>query len=235
MKVNMIKNDFTLLYVEDDNSIRENYSEIFREFFGNVINTDNGDDALLLYENNKVDVAILDININGLDGISVAEKLRKNDKELLILMMTAYSDKDKLLRAINLQLHGYLIKPLKTKELFTTLETIVKLLNKEILIALNGGFLWNESKQTLLYQNEVLKLTKHETMAIETLLEYKNLYLTACEIQEKIFTEKELGENSCNNIVQLLSRLKKKIETLNLSSQYFIENCYGVGYRITIN
>ena len=58
--------------------------------------------------------------------------------------------------------------------------------------------------------------------------------MSACDIHHEIFGEKEMKHNSCNNIVQLLSRLKKKMDNLYPSSDYFIENCYGVGYRITI-
>jgi len=232
-----MKNNFTLLYVEDDNLVRENFSEIFRTFFKDVLSTDNGDDALEIYKNNHIDVAILDVNINGLDGISVATKLRedKNDEELVILMISAYSDRDKLLRAINLQLFGYLIKPVKNRELFDVLNNIVDTLNQQSIIKLNGEYNWNEKLETLLLKDNEVKLTNHEKMAIKLLIKNKNFYMSACDIQESIFKGKELGQSSCNNIVQLFSRLKKKIDTLNSSSEYFIENCYGIGYRIIIN
>lgn len=230
-------NNFTLLYVEDDDLVRENFTEIFQTFFKTVLSTDNGDEALKIYETNSINVAILDVNINGLDGISVATKLRENanDDELIILMISAYSDREKLLRAINLQLFGYLIKPVKHNDLFTVLNNIVDMLHEHSIIALGGEYTWDESTESLLHKDEELKLTKHEKMAIKILLQNKNSYLSACEIQEKIFAEKELGQNSCNNIVQLLSRLKKKMDTIHTSSEYFVENCYGIGYRITIN
>jgi len=230
-------NNFTLLYVEDDDLVRENFTEIFQTFFTTVLSTDNGDEALRIYETNSIDVAILDVNINGLDGISVATKLRENanDEELIILMISAYSDRDKLLRAINLQLFGYLIKPVKNKDLFNVLNNIVTILNEHSIVILGGEYTWNDSTQILLHREEELKLTKHEKMAIKLLIDNKNSYMSSCEIQEKIFAEKELGQNNCNNIVQLLSRLKKKMDNIHLSSEYFIENCYGIGYRITIN
>lgn len=230
-------NNFTLLYLEDDPLIRENFTEIFENYFDNVITTDNGDAALELFTQNDIEIAILDVNVNGMDGISVASKMReaKSEKELIILMISAYSDREKLMRAINLQLFGYLVKPVQNAQLFSTLDEITTtLLNKNV-ITLSQEYAWNVDADQLIHKNELLKLTKNETQAIKVLIEHKNNYLSACDIQYEIFKEREVEHNSCNNIVQLLSRLKKKIESLDSTSNYFIENCYGVGYRITIN
>ena len=229
-------NNFTLLYVEDDTLVRENFTEIFKTYFHKVISTDNGDEALKLYEHNKIDVAILDVNIYGLDGISVASRIReeKSEEDLIILMISAYSDREKLIRAINLQLFGYLIKPVENKKLFSTLNDMVTLLTNRNLISLTQEYKWNDSSTQLLHNDKELKLTKNETQAIKILIQNKNSYMSACDIQYDIFKEKAIERNNCNNIVQLLSRLKKKVEILYPTSNYFIENCYGVGYRITI-
>ncbi len=229
-----MENNFTLLYLEDDDVIRENFSEIFKTYFGTVLSTSNGDEALKIFKNSAIDIAILDVNVHGLDGISVATQLReeKDEEELIILMISSYSDREKLLRAINLQLFAYLIKPVKSKELYTVLDNIVQTLHKQTTISLNGSYVWNRDKKTLLYQDKEVKLTKYEKVIINILLDNKNSYMSACDIQEK--TAKESEEKNCSNIVQLLSRLKKKMNGLNSSSEYFIENCYGIGYRITV-
>jgi len=232
-----MKNNFTLLYVEDDTIVRENFTEVFKTYFNRVISIDNGDEALKLYEKNKIDIAILDVNINGLDGISVASKIREtsNEDDLIILMISAYSDREKLMRAINLQLFGYLIKPVENKKLFSTLDEIIKLLTDKNIITLTKEYTWNESSNQILYKGTEVKLTKNETVVVKTLIENKNSFMSACDIQYEIFREKAIKHNNCNNIVQLLSRLKKKMDKMHQSSDYFIENCYGIGYRITIN
>jgi DNA-binding response OmpR family regulator len=232
-----MKNNFTLLYVEDDKIIRENFIEIFSTYFGKVLTTDNGNTALKMCAQNHIDVLILDVNIYGLDGISVATKLRetKDENELIILMMSSYSDKDKLLRAINLQLFAYLVKPVKNRELLNALNSIVETLNQKKIIPLNADYSWNENNQTLLFKDKEVQITKNEKTVINILIENKNIFMTACQIQEKISVEQEEEQANCNNIVQILSRLKKKIERLNTSEEHFIENCYGIGYKITIN
>ena len=228
-------NNLTLLYVEDDTIIRENFIEIFKAYFGNVISTDNGNKALELYENNKIDVAILDISINGINGLSVAEKIREKDAKTVILMISAHSEKEKLLKAVNLHLFGYLVKPVSHKDLIEYMEKITSKLLKDSLTYLSNDYFWNDSKNTLFYKERLFKLTKNETRVIKILIKNKNMYLNACEIQNKLFKETSKDDTNCNNVVQLISRLKKKITDLTNTEDYFIENCYGTGYKIVIS
>ncbi len=232
-----MKNNLTLLYVEDDALVRENFTEIFKAYFANIISTDSGDEALEIYENRQIDVAILDVNINGLDGISVAKKLRasKREGELLILIISAYSEREKLLRVINLNLFGYLIKPVKNSELFKVLDEMVYTLGSKNFTILSDKFRWNNTEKILYHQQERVKLTKNESLALEALILHKNSYMSACDLHVEIFSIDEPQHNNCNNIVQLLSRLKKKLYALNPDSEHFIENRYGTGYKISIN
>lgn len=225
----------TLLFVEDDAVIRENLTEIFEAYFSKVISTDNGNEALELYNNNTIDVAILDISINGINGLNVAQKIRAKDDKIIILIISAHSEKDKLLKAINLGLSGYLVKPIKHDELIKTLDNITKQLNSNSFTQFQNHFAWDMSQNILTYKNIPTKLTKNEVKVIQLLAENQNSYLSACEIQDRLFEKEETQDTACNNIVQLLSRLKKKIITINESEDYFIENCYGTGYKIIVN
>ncbi len=228
-------NNFTLLYVEDDDIVRENYTEIFKTYFKNVITTDNGNEAIELYEKNHIDVAILDISINGMNGLNVAANIRERNSETIILMITAYSDNNKLLKAINLNLFGYLVKPIIHKELDETLKKIISKIPQETILNLPNKFLWQKNSKTLSYNNEAIKLTRNETKVVEILLSNKNKYLTACEIQDELFERGHANDEACNNVVQLISRLKKKILHHYEEEEYFIENCYGAGYKIIVS
>jgi len=221
-------NNLTLLYVEDDEIVRENFTEIFKTYFANVLTTDNGNEAIKLYEENKIDVAILDISINGMNGLNVASKIREKDQKTILLIISAYSDKDKLLQAINLKLFGYLVKPVTHMALNEKIQEILKKTNEKSLIALSDNWFYNPLISTLFYADKEVKLTKNEAKIIKILIENKNSYMTACDIQSQVFQEKSIVEKDCNNVVQLLSRLKKKISQKYNEEDYFIENCYGV-------
>ena len=229
-----MKKNFTLLYVEDDPIVQENFTEIFKEYFTTVLTTDDGNIALELYEKNSIDVAILDISIKGINGINVATKIRENDSETLILMISAYSDREKLLKAVNLNLSGYLVKPVSLEELEKSLKKIFDSLVNTNFLILNHNFFWNEEERCILYKQEEIKLTKNEKAVVNLLLKNRNNYMSAADIQEEIF-QTQMLDNKQNNIVQLLSRFRKKILLKYEIEDYFIENCYGLGYRIIIN
>ncbi len=230
-----MRNDLTVLYVEDDQIVRENFTEIFEMYFNKVITTDNGDKALDLYQQNDIDIAILDISLPGMDGLTLASKIRENDDETIILMISAYSDKEKLLKAVNLGLFGYLVKPVTHKELDESIQKIISLIPDTSLLNLSKDYFWNSKDNFLMHENQDIKLTKNETKIIQALIENKNKYLSACDIQNALFNQKAASNDGCNNIVQLISRLRKKIFKLCNTDEYFIENCYGTGYKIIIS
>ncbi|MEN8302510.1 MAG: response regulator transcription factor [Campylobacterota bacterium] len=230
-----MRNDLTLLYVEDDQVVRENFTEIFETYFERVITTDNGNEALKLYKKNSIDVAILDISIPGMNGLNVASKIRESDDEITLLIISAHSDKEKLLKAVNLGLFGYLVKPVTHKQLDESIQKIIKSIPSSSLLTLPKNYFWNAKESLLFYKDEDIKLTKNETKIIQTMIENKNKYLTACDIQENIFDTNESSDSKCNNVVQLISRLRKKIFKRFNTEDYFIENCYGTGYKIIVS
>lgn len=228
-----MKNNLTLLYVEDDKVIRENFTQIFEVYFNTVLTTDNGNHALELYKENTIDVAILDISIPGLNGLSLAEKIRRVDEDILLFIISAHSDEKKLLKAINLKLFGYLVKPVTHQRLYENIQKILNSFTKEINVSLPYHYYWDKSKMQLLYKKEIVSLTKNEIKILKLLIQNRNTYFNASEIYEKLRDETILEDASSQNITQLISRLKKKLLKVSGSSDFFIENCYGLGYRIT--
>lgn len=222
--------NLTLLYVEDDETIRENFTEIFKSYFKNVIATNNGESALKLYEQNNIDVAILDISIPKINGLNVATKIREVDKKIELIIISAFSDREKLLQAVNLQLFTYLVKPVRHKDLDKVLREVIDKLSENKHVNLIGGYRWDSSLELLSHGDDYIKITKNEIKIISILLESLNIYLKPCEIHEIIYNTN--GDKECNNIVQLISRLKRKFIRLGDSNEFFIQSNYGLGYKI---
>ncbi|MFT5659993.1 MAG: DNA-binding response OmpR family regulator [Sulfurimonas sp.] len=230
-----MRSNLTLLYVEDDVLVRENFIQIFQCYFSNVISTDNGIDALELYNKNHIDVAILDISIPGINGLKVATKIRESNSDIVLFIISAYSDKDKLLEAINLRLFGYLVKPVTSKEIDESIQKIIHSCAQTHYIKLSIEYSWNELTQHLLYNNMEIKLTNNESKIVQLLIKNKNNFLKAPTIHELLFSREGLSDVQANNIVQIISRFKKKVLKLCHTQDFFIENCYGLGYKITIS
>ncbi len=226
-------NNLTLLYVEDEEIARESFTEILSLYFKNVIVTDNGKTALEIYNTNKIDIAILDISIPEINGLNVAKKIREQDQDIEIIMLTAFSDKDKLLQAINLQLFSYLIKPVKQNELDSTLNKVIDKLSHGTQINLKHGYNWDENLELLSYNDIDIKISKNEKALIKFLLVSSNLHSTACHIALAILNQENKKDLTCNNIVQLISRFKKKMLSQYNKEHFFIDNVYGLGYKIS--
>ncbi len=226
-----MRNDLIVLYAEDDTILRESFTEIFQEYFFKVITADNGSTALELYEKYKPDIVILDISIPHISGLNVASKIRERDKEVEIIMLTAYTDQDKLLQAVNLQLFAYLVKPVQKKELDLTLNNLFIKYQKNDTLSLAYNFKWNKSKEELFYKDINIELTNKERLIIAFLCKHTKQYFKACDLALDVF-EENIVDKDCNNIVQLLSRFKSKIYKQFDINDFFIENSYGAGYKI---
>lgn len=227
-------NNLTILYVEDDETVRENFTEILKQHFSNVITANNGKTALKLYNEYKPEIALLDISIPYINGLTLASKIRENDSEIQIIMLTAYSEKEKLLQAVNLQLFAYLIKPIQYEEFDKVLKNILNKFNDNEFLFLTNDFKWKKETEELFYNYTKIKLTKKEHQVVSLLCTQPIQYFSPYSIALEIGDEDNLEENKSNTIIQLLSRFKNKtLKELNLK-HFFIENIYGAGYKIIL-
>ena len=112
----------TLLYVEDEPAILEQYTKFFCNYFFHVFTAEDGLNAKKVYEDKKPDVIILDINLPKINGITLVKYIREKDRKTPIVLLTARSDKETLKSAIELDITTYLEKPITRNALKETLE-----------------------------------------------------------------------------------------------------------------
>ncbi|PLY09481.1 MAG: hypothetical protein C0626_10930 [Arcobacter sp.] len=113
---------FNIIYVEDDEQIRKNFEDIFKEFFKNVYIATDGAKALEKYndlqkENIRVDAIISDINMPNMNGVSLLKEIRKLNEDIPFYFTTAYSDETYLMESIKLNVTSYFIKPVEIESL----------------------------------------------------------------------------------------------------------------------
>lgn len=224
-------NKLTLLCVEDDLEALEDTMYLLKRYFSNIYSATNGEDALFVYNEQKPDIILLDINIPKLNGLKVASKIRETDEQTPIIFLSAHSEREKLLKAVNLQVSSYIIKPFKIDELKEVIFKIIKKLDINTdNIELSSDFIWDKNSCELFYQDEKIVLTKNEILLISLLLENKSRFLTVHDVSLEISINEV--DQTGNNIVQLISRFKKKVKKQINNDDFFIENTYGSGYRI---
>ena len=223
-------NQLTLLYVEDDHALREQFIRILRPKFKEIYEAVDGVEAVEKYEAYSPDMMLVDINVPKIDGLEVIDLVRKDDKNIPIVILSAYSDQKKLLSAIKLGLSEYLIKPVPHKKLLTVLEDMA--LNYELkekernVILLQNDYSWKKEEKTLCYLDEIIPLTKRERIFLEFIVRQVDKIVVFSSIANLMW-ENEESQVAYSSLSHLLKRLKKKLP------EELIENIYGEGYRIT--
>lgn len=112
----------TLLVVDDDALVLATLASGLREAGYNVIQASTGEEAIELANQQKIDLAILDIRMPGLSGIETA-KILNQDRAIPFLFLSAFSDTTTVSQAISEGALGYLIKPIDVNNMIPTIET----------------------------------------------------------------------------------------------------------------
>lgn len=150
----------TLLYVEDDESIRNILERRLRAKVKNLYVAYDGEEGLAKYKEFKPDIILTDISMPNMNGIQMSRQIKAIDKNIPIIISSAHGDTKYLLDAITLGINGYLLKPIDKVKLFDTLEENIKVkfLEKEL----------NEQRNKMLQQSrfallgEMISMIAHQ-------------------------------------------------------------------------
>ncbi len=125
-----LSKEYKVLYVEDDKPIQTAMVDYLKKFFLQISVANNGEEGLKLYKKNKFDIIITDLSMPKMDGLDMIEKIRKDDKDQIVLVTSAHSETNYMIKAIKLGIDGYIIKPFEYEQLNYELFKIVEKLKK---------------------------------------------------------------------------------------------------------
>ena len=215
---------YTILYVEDDIIVREYISEFLRRYFKNVYDTNSAEKGLALYKKHQPQILLLDINLGGMSGVELATIIRKKDKKTRILISTAYTNKEFMLEAIELDLTRYLVKPMTSEDLVKALEKCWQELEGSRLVELGEGHFYNPEKAVISYNDSQIALRHKEVEILEFFLEHEGELVQYSLLEEKIWSEEVMTRDAIRSQIRNL-RKKLKID--------LIKNVSGLGYKFT--
>lgn len=220
----LLLKDKKILYAEDDTITRTQTAEILEILFGSVIVTDNGKEAFQLYEDESPDLLLTDIKMPRKDGISLIRRIRQNDYELPIVLITSFAEQHLLLDAANLSIDGYLVKPVELDKLTSALcKAIQRSYKEEGLIVLCKNIYYNTATKELYRNARNVVLGVKEQELLRLLLSNRHRTVTKEEIGQLLWPLDTICESAVKNIVL---RLRKKI------GADVIVSVRGVGYRL---
>ena len=119
------KHDITILYVEDEDNIRAMLSRFIQRFCTTLYTAENGSIGLELYKEHSPDIIISDIRMPVMSGLDMAKEIKKIDPQQMIIFISAHSESDFLFEAINMQVDGYILKPVDFDILKEKLEKLI--------------------------------------------------------------------------------------------------------------
>ena len=171
---------------------------------------------------NGYDCFILDINVPGMDGLSLLKEIRSMDNATPAIIISANVELDTIQEAYSKGCDEYLKKPFYMYELETKIEKLCK--PKISLVTLQGGFTYSMEHEQLLDQTgEEVKLAKKEILLLNLFTKNLNKNISFERIEQYVWG----GElTTTENIRALVKRLRKKLP------EDTIENQGGIGYRL---
>ena len=202
----------TILLVEDDEELRDGLSQTLSIFFNKVIIAKNGIEALEILAQNKIDMIITDYVMPLMDGEEFSRQIRINDHKIPISIISSYSEKEKLMKLIDLELTSYLLKPISYNDLMVCLKNMIKKLQKYNFydFGINSDVNYNFSTKEIINdkKNVVGKLSKSEIVILELLIKNTNAIISIETIQSYLSLNEIKSEQAIKNIIY---RLRKKI------------------------
>jgi len=126
MDKNIKKNlqELNILYVEDEEGVRVPLSMMLKRVVKNLYVGENGEEGLELFKHNSIDVILSDIKMPKMNGLEMADEIRKISQEIPIIFTTAFGDAGYLKEALEIGVDGYIIKPVNRNKLFKKLNII---------------------------------------------------------------------------------------------------------------
>lgn len=222
-----------VLFLEDEPTIREVLTEYMLISGYDVTAAERGDTAICLLEENRYDIAVLDIMVPGADGFAVLKFIQENCPETAAIMLTALEDEKTQVRAFNLCADDYVIKPVSPIILLKRMETILRRVcrvpeekQRQPKEGCQGLYLQEEA-WCAFYRGEKLPLTLSEYLLLQTLMREPNRVFTREQLILRIFNEDYIGNDRI--IDAHVKNLRKKLPVP------CIRTVIGVGYQFDGN
>jgi len=216
--------NLTVLYVEDEENLRSALQNAIGDEFLEFIVARDGTEGLKKFKKYKPDIVITDISMPVCDGLQMSQEIKKLSREIPIVILSAFSEKEKLLKAIDVGIDKYLIKPIDPDELIDILNNIANdLLSINELIELGNKYQFDKNRKVLVKDNASIPLTKKELLFISILVKNLDKFISHEDIKENVWTNKSVTDVAVRTFIK---RIRDK------TGRDFIKNISGLGYKI---
>lgn len=227
---------YHVLVVEDDKEILEGVSIYLKNQGYTVFKASNGVEGLEIIEKEEIHLAIVDIMMPRMDGITMTMRLREK-YEFPVIMLTAKSEEIDKVTGLNIGADDYVTKPFTPMELLARVNSHLRRYSKylnmlevkrEDNIYIIGGLELNENTVQVTVDGNPVKVTPLEFKILSLLIKNPGRVFSAEEIYEKVWNERAV---TTDTIMVHIRNIREKIE-INTKNPKYIKVVWGVGYKI---
>lgn len=228
---------YTVLVCDDDKEIVEAIEIYLSQEGYQILKAYDGEQALKVLSEEKVDLLVIDVMMPRLDGIRATLKIREKLSLPIIILSAKSEDSDKIL-GLNIGADDYVTKPFNPLELvarvksqlrrYTKLVSTVSAGEQEEVYTV-GGLSINDDLKEVTVDGELVKLTPTEYDILLLLVKNQGKVFSIDQIYENIWNEEAIGAD--NTVAVHIRHIREKIE-INPKDPRYLKVVWGVGYKI---
>lgn len=226
-------NDITILIIEDEKKISTIMKSYFEKEGYSVLQAFDGLEGLELFNNNSVDLVILDLMLPKLAGEEVIKEIR-NKSEIPVIMVSAKVEEDNRVSGLRLGADDYVTKPFSPKELVERVKAVLRRIEKynipraDIIKTTDGRLQMDLEYNRIFKDGKEIFLTKNEFQILKTIFSNPNKVYSRDEIIEQTFgLEYDAYDRAIDTHIK---NIRSKIED-NPKKPMYIKTIYGMGYK----
>ena len=218
-----------ILIVDDELKMRILIRDFLRKEGFETLEASNGNDALNLFlEDKEIDLIILDVMMPQMDGWEVCKKIRNYSNSIPILMLTAKSTNEDIIKGFQLGSDDYLTKPFHIQILIERVKALLRRTKNEDNLIFGNLFI-NVLGRTVKVNNEIIDLSVKEYDLLLYLVENKDIALTRDDIIQKVWNYDFLGDG--RTIDTHIKTLRNKLGECG----DYIKTVWGIGYKFEVS
>ena len=226
---------YNVLVVEDDREILDGIGIYLNNQGYKVFKAQNGIEGLEIIEKEEIHLAVVDIMMPKMDGITMTMKLREK-YEFPVIMLTAKSEEIDKVTGLNIGADDYVTKPFAPMELIARVNSQLRRYMKyknmvekdQDDVYIVGGLELNENTVQVTVDGKEVKMTPLEFKILNLLMKHPSQVFSADEIYERVWNEQPV----CTDTIMVHVRnIREKIE-INPKNPKYLKVVWGVGYKI---
>lgn len=222
----------TVLIVDDEKSLRDLLEISLRREGYQVFTADSGEEALAVFNEQHVDLIVLDAILPGMDGFEVCTTLRERS-DVPIVMLTALNRSDDVVRGFDIGADDYILKPFTFREVEARLQAILRRVawleeQPDFCVMAFGDVMLNDEVKQVSVRGSTVDLTPIEYQLLYQLMQSPDQPVGKNELFKAVWGYEQTGGT---NLVEVaVRRLREKIESTPSKPNYLV-TVRGVGYK----